>query len=49
MCDVGAVDYLWDGDETEIDKQRDDVEHEEPLEEAEVREDGGAEAAADLL
>lgn len=49
MGDVGAVDDLRDGDEAEIDEERDDVEQEQPLQEAEVGEDGGPKAATDLL
>lgn len=44
-----VVDQQWDGDEAKVDEERDDVEHEEPLEEHEVDEDAGAELAANLL
>lgn len=44
-----VVDQQWDGDEAKVDQERDDVEHEEPLEEHEVGQDAGAEPAAYLL
>lgn len=44
-----VINQQWDGDEPKVDQERDDVEHEEPLEEQEVGEDAGAEPAAYLL
>lgn len=44
-----VVDQQRDGDEAKVDQERDDVEHEEPLEEHKVGQDAGAELSAYLL
>ena len=49
-CGEGNVgDQLGDGDEAEVHQEREDVEHEEPLEEQEVGEDARSKLATDLL
>lgn len=40
---------MGDGDEAEIDEEGEDIEHEQPLEKAEVGQDRGAEPPPDLL
>lgn len=44
-----VVNQQRDGDEAKVDQERDDVEHEKPLQEHEVGQDAGAEPAAYLL
>lgn len=44
-----AVDQQRDGNEAKVDQERNDVEHEEPLEEHKVGQDAGAKPASYLL
>lgn len=39
----------WDGDKAKVDQERENVEHEQPLEENEIGEDAAAKLATDLF